>query len=131
MGSLHSVPSTTSVSSNDGLNTASSTSMSRIRKSRRIIDKIRGNSRQSSRSDFDDVQNLDPILFDLCDAQACKRGEEQDNSTADVGECKQKDNTERMCGVEKLKIKVTLSDILFSLDRSHNTFRPNNNGKKQ
>lgn len=87
MGSLHSVPSTTSVNSSDGPNNAS-----KIRKSRRIIDKIRG-SRQSSRSDLiliDEPQNLDPILWNLCDAQACKGGEEQDNSTADVGECKQK-----------------------------------------
>lgn len=91
MGSFQSHPSTASSSaSSDGLNI--STSSSRLRKSKRLMDKLR--SRQSSKSDLigQTTNAIDPIKF--CAAQNPLGGEnknrDHDFRTADVGKnCKQ------------------------------------------
>lgn len=87
MGSYNSSQSRTS-SSSDGLNNSSTTS-SRVKRSRRLIEKLR--SRQLSKTDLM-VQTtdgaIDPIK-ELRVAQDPDEGETQnrDRTTADVGEC--------------------------------------------
>lgn len=93
MGSFQSHPSTTS-SSTDSLNNSSNISSSKLRKSKRLIDKLR--SRQPSKSDLIgqtmNVNAIDPIKSRA--AQNPDGGEKQNRdqnyTTADVGEfCKQ------------------------------------------
>lgn len=93
MGSLHSAPSTTSFSSTDGTN-SSGTSL-KIKKSRRIMGKFLRQS--SSRTDMIDESrenNLDIMIQNLS-AQDPDKGENQEDQTADMGECKQKKEIEK------------------------------------